>query len=1128
MTKSSWKQSMTGAAVVFVLAAALVLNGCEEAPTLPEEPAPSTPPTEPTLPSTAKVAVISAEAGRSVDEEIDAAVEAGRDVSVDAIAHAVRAIEGVVSASPTPSGSAIVAELDDGTYVNVVVVRMDDDRLFATAPPSDRNEISGSVTPTTDRNLTQRILQPQASTPRGKGRVLILEPHPEIIPDWLLGAKNAVRNAKRDLQSIGYEVAHHVGTDVGIEKFETSYWAAFDVVYIMTHGVHAYAASGSPYQTLISTGVEYSYEVAEHLVKKFGASAVAITKLGKKSYISVSADFFRKTKATELPGTYVFVAACESDKRIFSDDKMMADAMLDAGAGAYSGFDEVVNRQLSFRIVERLTDRLVVGSSLTAASDAVRKDPDMVPWYLKVAKSVDDAIDATLLDEHVRTKPFYILKPSFGGKTMADQTYTAGTAMEPLRLPAATGGRPFTCDPDVAQSCSPGLRYSVSGLPTGLRFDATTRTVSGTPTATVSSRTVTYQVMDANAATDSIRFRITVQGAATPPTPGNTFRDCAECPLMVEVPSGSYVMGSPPTEQGRWSSEGPQHRVTIGYRLAVGVYEVTFAEWDACVADGGCNGYRPYDRGWGRGARPVIHVSWVDAQAYVGWLSRKTGRRYRLLSESEWEYVARAGTTTRYHTGDTITSSQANYGQSVGRTVEVGSYPANAFGLHDVHGNVWEWTQDCWNGSYRGAPADGSAWESGDCARRAFRGGSWTDIPQYVRSAKRVAWEPRRPRYDHLGFRVARTATGTIRNDDHADPRNRFDTLMIRFTRQHDISVAALGVMQQGRVTYNRAFGHGDDVLMRIASVTKPITAAAIRNLADDGRLSLDDFAFDLGQAEGGVLRLDPFPRLGDERLKKITVLHLLRHRGGWDREVAGDLVFREIAIARAMSTASPPGRSNTVRYILGQPLQFEPGARREYSNIGYMVLGLIIEKASGQDYLTYVYENVFRPLGVPHRDIIQGRTFPQDRSDREPFYESRSRCPNVFDPSGSQVPCPDGGWDHEAKIAHGGLVASTSAILKFLDQYIAWGDHTGMRRTGGEVSNWWTAHSGSLDGTNTLAYQRGNGTNYVVMFNSRASSGTSYTNLIRPEIESLLGIDQATVPPIPDDRGLGLGVIAD
>ena len=228
---------------------------------------------------------------------------------------------------------------------------------------------------------------------------------------------------------------------------------------------------------------------------------------------------------------------------------------------------------------------------------------------------------------------------------------------------------------------------------------------------------MTYTVTDSAGQTASITFGIAIEEAGEEGgetlSPGTTFRDCAECPLLVEVPSGTYEMGSPPTEEGRDGDEGPQHTVTIGYRLAVGVYEVTFAEWDACVADGGCDGYRPSDEGWGRGARPVINVSWNDARAYVAWLSRKTGRSYRLLSESEWEYVARAGTTTRYHTGDTIALSQANYANASGQTVEVGSYAANVFGLHDVHGNVWEWTQDCRNSSYTGAPTDGSAWETG-------------------------------------------------------------------------------------------------------------------------------------------------------------------------------------------------------------------------------------------------------------------------------------------------------------------------------------------------------------------------------------------------------------------------------
>ena len=142
---------------------------------------------------------------------------------------------------------------------------------------------------------------------------------------------------------------------------------------------------------------------------------------------------------------------------------------------------------------------------------------------------------------------------------------------------------------------------------------------------------------------------------------GQTFRDCSNCPLMVAVPSGSFTMGSPSSELERHSNEGPQHEVRIGYSFAVGVYEVTFSEWDACVSDGGCAGYRPNDEGWGRGNRPVINVSWWDAWRYVEWLSTETGESYRLLSESEWEYVARAGTTTPFHFGETISTDQANY-----------------------------------------------------------------------------------------------------------------------------------------------------------------------------------------------------------------------------------------------------------------------------------------------------------------------------------------------------------------------------------------------------------------------------------------------------------------------------------
>ena len=208
-----------------------------------------------------------------------------------------------------------------------------------------------------------------------------------------------------------------------------------------------------------------------------------------------------------------------------------------------------------------------------------------------------------------------------------------------------------------------------------------------------------------------------------PPKPGEVFRDCPSCPEMVVVPAGAFRMGSPASEAGRSDDEGPRHRVTLR-SFALGVTEVTFDEWDACVRGGGCGGRRPDDEGWGRGARPVINVSWEDARAYVRWLSRETGKSYRLPSEAEWEYAARAGTATPFHTGATISTDQANYADR--RTTLVGAFAPNAFGLYDVHGNVWEWVEDCWHDSYRGAPSDGTAWTAGgDCSRRVLRGGSW-------------------------------------------------------------------------------------------------------------------------------------------------------------------------------------------------------------------------------------------------------------------------------------------------------------------------------------------------------------------------------------------------------------------
>jgi formylglycine-generating enzyme required for sulfatase activity len=248
----------------------------------------------------------------------------------------------------------------------------------------------------------------------------------------------------------------------------------------------------------------------------------------------------------------------------------------------------------------------------------------------------------------------------------------------------------------------------------------------------------------------------------------DTFKECSDCPQMIVVPAGSFTMGSPASEPGRDTDEGPQHRVTIARQFAVGTSALTFDEWDACVADGGCNGYKPPDQGGGRGRLPVINVSWNDANAYVAWLAKKTGKPYRLLSEAEREYVTRAGTTTPFWWGNSISPSQANYdgndvygngvkGEYRQRTVPVDSFATNPWGLYQVHGNVWEWTEDCYHDSYGGAPPDGSAWTKGDCSNtHVFRGGSWRLSPRDLRSASRGRLTTGNRRSD-LGFRVGRT-----------------------------------------------------------------------------------------------------------------------------------------------------------------------------------------------------------------------------------------------------------------------------------------------------------------------------------------------------------------------------------
>jgi formylglycine-generating enzyme required for sulfatase activity len=254
--------------------------------------------------------------------------------------------------------------------------------------------------------------------------------------------------------------------------------------------------------------------------------------------------------------------------------------------------------------------------------------------------------------------------------------------------------------------------------------------------------------------------------------PMDQFKECERCPEMVVVPAGQFVMGAAEDETGSTRDERPQHTVSFAQPFGVGRFPVTLAEWDACVAARGCS-YRPSDRGWGRGTQPVIDILWNDATEYVDWLSRTTGKTYRLLSESEREYVARAGTTTAYWWGDSFEPTQANSAASdrilfstsisyspqpivKGRTAPAQSFAPNPWGLYQVHGNVYDWVEDCWHANYDGAPADGSAWMIANCDAHVLRGGAFSRNMQTARSAARL-WFGSANRIIYMSVRVART-----------------------------------------------------------------------------------------------------------------------------------------------------------------------------------------------------------------------------------------------------------------------------------------------------------------------------------------------------------------------------------
>jgi CubicO group peptidase (beta-lactamase class C family) len=343
------------------------------------------------------------------------------------------------------------------------------------------------------------------------------------------------------------------------------------------------------------------------------------------------------------------------------------------------------------------------------------------------------------------------------------------------------------------------------------------------------------------------------------------------------------------------------------------------------------------------------------------------------------------------------------------------------------------------------------------------------------------------------------------------------DTLMTNYMDSRGITGGLLAIMRNGCVIYQRGFGWHDEAestnmpenaLVRIASCTKPITAAAIRQLIADGQFALGDDAFDVGQSGGGVLNVAPWPSLGDSRIDDITIDNLLRHRGGWDRDIVGDWTYRECDIADDMSVDSPPGRTRTMNWILGNALQFSPGSQYQYSNIGYLALGLIVEQETGLSHITYLRQNVLTPtMWVPSVNFRQGRTFKSDQPAREAYYSAGSdTC--VFDsvcgPCGLVfVDAPYGSWDHEARIGQGGIVLSPETMLEFLSRYrVGITSSIGQPLDPNNLVD--ESHNGALRGVNSLAWQRSDGVNVFIWFNEDPSEGHHGENM-KDQLDPLL-----------------------
>lgn len=377
---------------------------------------------------------------------------------------------------------------------------------------------------------------------------------------------------------------------------------------------------------------------------------------------------------------------------------------------------------------------------------------------------------------------------------------------------------------------------------------------------------------------------------------------------------------------------------------------------------------------------------------------------------------------------------------------------------------------------------------------------------------------------------------GSLVATGRADPRMAsFDRRMAEFMKRHEVPGASLAVTDQGRLVYARGFGYSDKEakrpvqpasLFRIASLSKPITAVAVLQLVQQGRLRLDDKVFDLLDWSELVQETETF----DERLKAVTVHHLLEHRGGWDRDVSFDPMFQSVRFAVARNVAPPAGPETIIRCMFEQPLDFEPGERYAYSNYGYCLLGRIIEKVSGQTYEDFVKESVLLPLGIDSMAI--GRTRLPGRRDGEVRYYDGKTGRSVFaEDLNQRVPRPYGAWYLEAMDAHGGWIASAVDLARFAcafdnpdacrvlnrdsirTMYARPAEADGgesaespepvyyscgwlNRDVGDGKFNHW--HNGSLPGTSTLLVRRHDGRNWAILFNARSSPhGSQLASLV-------------------------------